>query len=211
MSPDITPAHEQLLRDSLNGDRSALVKLLEQLGPITRSRIEHKITPPWNAMLEADDVMQVTYMEVVTRLSTFKSGGAAGFLAWINRMAENNLIDAIRALESSRRPGPSKRVTPISPEDSSDMFLQLIGGTSATPSRDAAQGEAGRIIEGALRQLPPDYEKVVRLYDLEGKSITEVASALGRSEGATWMLRARAHDRLRENLGGQDRFFSTPA
>lgn len=211
MSPDITPAHEELLRQSLKGDRQALVKLLEQLGPITRSRIEHKISPPWNAMLDADDVMQVTYMEVVTRMSTFKAGGAAGFLAWITRMAENNLIDAVRALESSRRPGPSKRVTPVSPEDSSDMFLQLIGATSATPSRDAAKDEAGRIIEAALRHLPPDYEKVVRLYDLEGKSIVEVASALGRSEGATWMLRARAHDRLRENLGGQDRFFSSPA
>lgn len=211
MSSVVTPEHEQLLAKALSGDRQALVTLLEQLGPVTRTRIEHKITPPWNAMLDADDVMQVTYMEVVTRLPTFKTGGASGFLAWLNRMAENNLIDAVRALESSRRPGPSKRVTPISPDDSSDMFLQFIGATSATPSRDAAKGEAGRIIESALRHLPPDYEKVVRLYDLEGKSIAEVAAALGRSEGATWMLRARAHDRLREHLGGQDRFFSSPA
>ncbi len=211
MAPAITPEHEQLLAQAIKGDRPALVKLLEQLGPITRARIEHKITPPWNAMLDADDVMQVTYMEVVTRLSTFRAGGASGFLAWLTRMAENNLIDAVRALESSRRPGPSKRITPVSPEDSSDMFLQLIGITSATPSRDAATDEAGRYLEAALRALPPDYEKVVRMYDLEGKSITEVAAALGRSEGATWMLRARAHDRLREGLGGEERFFSSPA
>ncbi|MCC6427844.1 MAG: sigma-70 family RNA polymerase sigma factor [Phycisphaerales bacterium] len=211
MSPAITAEHEELLAKALKGDKPSLVKLLEQLGPITRAKIEHKITAPWNAMLDADDVMQVTYMEVVTRLSTFRSGGAGGFLAWVTRMAENNLIDAVRALESTRRPGPSKRVTPISTEDSSDIFLQLIGITSATPSRDAAKDEAGRYLEAALRGLPPDYEKVVRLYDLEGKSIGEVAAALGRSEGATWMLRARAHDRLRAAMGGEDRFFSTPA
>ncbi|HRJ49156.1 MAG: sigma-70 family RNA polymerase sigma factor [Phycisphaeraceae bacterium] len=211
MKAEITPSHETLLAEALKGDRPSLVKLLEALGPVARSRIEHKITPPWNAMLDADDVMQVTYMEVVTRLSTFKTGGAGGFLAWLTRMAENNLIDAIRALESSRRPGPSKRVTPVSPEDSSDMFLQLMGMNSITPSRDAAKDEAGRFLESALRTLPPDYEKVIRLYDLEGKSITEVASAMGRSEGATWMLRARAHDRLREALGGEEKFFSTPA
>lgn len=206
----VTSEHDALLAKAQAGDRSALVALLEQLGPIVRVRIEQKITPPWNTMLEADDVMQVTYMEVVTRLSTFKQGGASGFMAWLTRMAENNLIDAVRSLESSRRPGPSKRVSPAA-DDSSEMFLQLIGMTSATPSRDAAKGEAGRLIDRALRSLPPDYEKVVRLYDLEGKSITEVAEALGRSEGATWMLRARAHDRLRDHLGGQDRFFSTPA
>ncbi|MCG3122078.1 MAG: hypothetical protein GIKADHBN_00455 [Phycisphaerales bacterium] len=211
MSAAITPEHEELLVKALKGDRPSLIALLEQLGPVVRLKIEHKITPPWNAMLDADDVMQVTYMEVVTRLATFKSGGANGFLAWVTRMAENNLIDAVRALESSRRPGPSKRVSPASPDDSSDVFLQFIAGTSATPSRVVAKDEAGRILEHALKQLPPDYEKVVRLYDLEGKSITEVAAALGRSEGATWMLRARAHDRLREGLGGEGRFFSTPA
>src|SRR5204862_7017520 len=98
---------------ALKGDKPSLVTLLERLGPITRAKIEHKITPPWNAMLDADDVMQVTYMEVVTRLSTFRTGGAGGFLAWLTRMAENNLIDAVPALESTRRPGPSKRVTPV--------------------------------------------------------------------------------------------------
>ncbi len=211
MNSSLTPEHDALLAKAQSGDRTALVALLEQLGPIARIRIEHKITPPWNSMLEADDVMQITYMEVVTRLSTFKQGGASGFLAWLTRMAENNLIDAVRALESSRRPGPSKRVTPSGADESSEMFLQLIGMTNATPSRDAAKGEAGRLIDRALKALPPDYEKVVRLYDLDGKSITEVAEALGRSEGATWMLRARAHDRLRDQLGGQDRFFSTPA
>jgi RNA polymerase sigma factor (sigma-70 family) len=66
-------------------------------------------------------------------------------------------------------------------------------------------------MEGALRQLPPDYEKVIRLYDLAGKSPAEVAQEMGRSQGAVFMLRARAHDRLREVLGSSSQFFSTPA
>jgi RNA polymerase sigma-70 factor, ECF subfamily len=87
----------------------------------------------------------------------------------------------------------------------------MLGATSLTPSRVVAKEEAGTFLEAALKGLPPDYEKVVRLYDLEGRSIAEVAAALGRSEGATWMVRARAHDRLRESMGGESRFFSTPA
>ena len=65
-------------------------------------------------------------------------------------------------------------------------------------------------LEGALGALPPDYEKVVRMYDLEGKPVREVAAALKRSEGAVWMLRARAHERLKEIMGEAGKFFSMP-
>ncbi len=59
-----------------------------------------------------------------------------------------------------------------------------------------------------LAKLPPDYATVIRLYDLQGKPIAEVAADLGRSEGAVYMLRARTHDRLRELLPGESKFFS---
>jgi DNA-directed RNA polymerase specialized sigma24 family protein len=39
------------------------------------------------------------------------------------------------------------------------------------------------------------------MFDLEGRPVQQIASALQRSEGAVYMLRARAHDRLREILG----------
>ncbi len=206
-SPDL----EALLAKALKGDQSSLVSLLEQVGPKVRVRIEAKITGPLQSALDADDVMQVTYLEACLRLNRFRQGGAAGFLAWLSRLAENNLIDAVRALESAKRPDPSRRVVPSDRNESMVAFVELLGATSATPSRVVAKEEAAGHLDRALGSLPPDYEKVVRLYDLEGKSITEVSEALGRSEGACWMLRARAHDRLREAIGPMGNFFSTPA
>ena len=52
---------------------------------------------------------------------------------------------------------------------------------------------------------------MIRLYDLEGRPIAEVAAEMGRSSGAVHMLRARAHDRLRELLGPESAFFTNPA
>ena len=112
---------------------------------------------------------------------------------------------------TGKRPGPTKRITAQSHEQSMAAFVEVLGATSTTPSRVAARGEGVRHLQAALATLPPDYEKVVRMYDLESKPIAEVAAALGRSEGAAWMLRARAHDRLREVMGEPNRFFSTPA
>lgn len=202
---------EALLAAAQQGDRKALVLLLEIVGPRVRARIQPKITGPLQAHLEADDVMQVTYLEAVLRLDRFKVGGAAGFLAWLTRLAENNLIDAVRALEAAKRGSPFKRVTGGTQEESMAAFIEVLGATSSTPSRVVAKGEGVRFLTSALTRLPQDYEKVVRMYDLEGRPISEVAAAVGRSEGAAWMLRARAHERLREEMGPANRFFSTPA
>ncbi len=45
------------------------------------------------------------------------------------------------------------------------------------------------------------------MYDLEGRSVEDVAGALGRTPGAAYMLRARAHRWLREILGRSSDFF----
>lgn len=199
---------DELLAKSMAGDRGALVRLLEACAPQVRAKVEPKISPTLRSSLDIDDVMQVTYLEAVLRLSSFRSGGVGGFIAWLTRMAENNLIDAVRSLESAKRPNPSKRVGANRTDESADDFIAMLGANTSTPSRHAAKGEAWRFLDAAISSLPPDYEKVVRLFDIEGKPITEVAAAIGRSEGATWMLRARAHDRLKEAMGPPDRFFS---
>lgn len=202
-------ATDQLLTKALAGDQRALIALLEEIGPQVRARIATKISPTWRTLVDEDDVMQVTYLEAVMRLQSFTNGGVPQFVGWLTRMAENNLIDAIRSLEAGRRPAPSKQIK-RSRDESSTALLNLLGATMTTPSKVAAKGEAGTLLDQALRTLPPDYEKVLRMYDLEGQEIAEVAKALGRSEGAVFMLRARALDRLRDALGSPANFFSQP-
>lgn len=204
----IKPEHEALLSQALGGDRGALVSLLEELAPMVRARIEPKIGAHLRPVVECDDIMQVTYLEVVTRLETFKGGGASGFLAWVTRIAENNLIDAGRAASAAKRPDPRKRVRDRSGEESMVAMVEHLGMTVSTPSRAAARGEAVDALERTLDRLPEDYARVIRMYDLGGESIEDVAEALGRSEGAVYMLRARAHERLRDLLGTESRYFT---
>ncbi|MBX3410150.1 MAG: sigma-70 family RNA polymerase sigma factor [Phycisphaeraceae bacterium] len=200
---------DRLLERALAGDREALVSLLESCAAVIRPGIERGINPSMRSLLDADDVMQVTFIEAVMRLDQFKGGGAQGFQAWLNRLAQNNLIDAVRGLEAARRPDPSRRVRgPAAAADSMVDLVDLLGANSMTPSVDAARGEAARHIETALTRLPRDYERVVRLYDLEGRTMAEVARELGRTEGASFMLRARAHERLRELMGSSGNFFT---
>ena len=204
------PDPEILLTKALAGDKAAVVALLEFCAPKVRAKLEPKIGSALRAHLDIDDVMQVTYLEAVSRLHKFTSGGAAGFQAWLLTLAEHNLIDAIRSLEAARRPDPHKQVTGAATgsRDSMTALIDILGVSSTTPSIHAAKDEAARHLEHALKQLPRDYEIVVRLYDIEGRSMKDVARQLNRSEGAAYMLRARAHDRLRDGLGPAGNFFS---
>ena len=207
----MTESEDTLVTQAVGGDHDALTSLLERYGTELRDRLAPKISGSWRSVLEADDVMQVTYLEAFMRIRQFEPTGPRAFLRWLTQIAENNLLDAVKELGRAKRPQPADRITPHHGEDSCVALLELMGCTTTTPSREAARCEAGQILDDALRGLPEDYERVVRWYDLDGRPIDEVADAMGRSPGAIHMLRARAHDRLRELLGESTRFFSHPA
>ncbi len=193
------------------GDEDSLCMLLEHYGPIVRDRLKSKIGQQWRTSLDEDDVMQVTYLEAFLLINQFKHRGTGSFLAWLSQVAENNLRDALRGLQAAKRPNPKRRVQVSRPNENSFVALvEMLGSTNSTPSRAAARGESERMIEDVLSALPPDYERVVRLYDLEGRSAQEVAEQLGRSTGAIYMLRARAHEKMRGELGNASQFFTDP-
>lgn len=200
-----------LVHRAVRGDPEALTDLLERDGPIVRQRIEHKIGASWRSVLDADDVMQVSYMEAFLQIGRFQPGSDGAFRAWLSQVAENNMRDAIKSLERAKRPDPRRRVHGPPGEESFVALVELLGATNSTPSQHAARGEFKSAIDHALTRMPPDYARVITLYDLEGRPAPEVAAVMGRSSGAVFMLRARAHDKLRELLGSSSQFFSTPA
>ncbi|HRQ73368.1 MAG TPA: sigma-70 family RNA polymerase sigma factor [Phycisphaerales bacterium] len=199
---------EPTLEAARAGDRDALIRLLDAVGPMVRRRLAEKLPPAMRSSIDEDDLMQVTYIEAVMRFRGFTTGGVSGFLAWVTRLAENNLIDAVRAMEADKRPDPRRRVQAGPNADSMAQLVELLGMTYTTPSRMAAREEANAALDRALAKLPGVYERVIRLYDLEGRPVEEVAAEVGRSAGAVYMLRARAHERLRELLGSASQYFS---
>ncbi len=204
----MTETPDDLLHRAISGDAEALTKLLEEHGPSVRRHVECNLDRVWRTAVDVDDVMQITYLEAFLRIRQFQTSGPGAFAAWLKRIAENNFRDALRELQRAKRPNPRRRAQPTPSDDSSLLLLEAVGFTSTTPSRDAARSEANRFLEAALQTLPADYETVVRRCDLAGEPVADVAATLGRSAGAVHMLRARAHDRLREALGTASQFFT---
>ncbi|MCA9257054.1 MAG: sigma-70 family RNA polymerase sigma factor, partial [Phycisphaerales bacterium] len=206
---DSTPTTEQLVRQAVAGDADALTNLLQAFGPEVERTLQ--INPVWRSMVEPADVMQVTYLEAFLRIGSFDPDRSESFAGWLRRIAQNNLKDAIRGLERQKQPQPRNRVKPPRFEDSLVGLYEMLEAGISTPSRQVRRKEACQLLESSIRLLPDRYGEVIRRYDLECQSIADVASALGKSAGAVHMLRARAHDRLREQLGSASGILDTEA
>ena len=199
----MTPNDADLVATAVRGDHDALGKLLKQHGPPIEAKL--RIGSQWREALESSDVMQVTYLEAFFQIRNFDPVRAALFPAWLRQIAENNLRDAIRGLEAQKSLPPAQRVAAYGDGGSAVGLFEDLTAGCGTPSRAARAGEAREALHAAIARLPADYATAVRLYDLEGKSIDEVATAMARSAGAVHMIRLRAHDRLRALLGSASR------
>lgn len=198
-----------LVARAVGGDADALSQLLEKYGPDVEERLQ--IARKWRPVLEPGDVMQVTYLEAFLQIGRFRPDQYESFPGWLRRIAENNLRDAIRGLERQKQPQPERRVEAMVGAESFVHLYETLAATSTTPSRVVGKADTKRLLEECIDQLPPDYARTIRLYDLEGRPIGEIAEQMGRSPGAVHMLRARAHERLCELLGTASGWFGSSA
>jgi RNA polymerase sigma-70 factor (ECF subfamily) len=190
------------------GDVQLLARLLEEHTPGIRQQIVRKIPRRWRSVLSVEDVLQQTYTDAFLSFSQFDPAGRASFATWLAALARCNLIDALRMLEADKRGKGWRQIPPEAGGNSCAGLYHALGATRGTPSRHAARDEARCALEFAILQLPETYRRVVQMYDIENQPAGTVARALGRSPGAIYMIRARAHRRLRELLGNTSKYLS---
>jgi len=130
---------------------------------------------------EAEDVLQNAFIDVYTKLDTFRFQSTIG--AWIKRIVINNCINELK----------KRRM----------VFEELNGQQTIeqTKQDDLVEEdlEVGYIKE-AIMNLPDGYRTVFTLYLLEGYDHKEIAAILNISEGASKSQYSRAKQRIRKWL-----------
>lgn len=207
----MSASDDDLLKRATTGDRDALMQLLERYGAAVRRGLAGKIPKRWRALLSDDDVMQQTYADAFRSISRFVSQGEGSFARWLATLARCNVRDAVKMLEAEKRGGGRIPTQPSTSGDSVMVLYEELAAAGSTPSQHAAKAEARADLEKAIGSLPAAYRQVVQMYDIEGRSIQMVATALERTPGAVYMLRARAHERLHETLGRTSKYFGPSA
>jgi len=198
MSVYIAPT--ELLRRAAESDSEAVAQLLRELEPHLRHRFEPEMPRRLASVLDLDDLLQETFTDVFLDIADFCPREPESFDRWVTLIARNNLRNVIRNLTAQKRGGNHVRQSAVGTDDSYTSLLYMLSGTGSSPSKAVTDQEAKAALEAVLNQLPEVYQVVVRAIDLEDRPVAEVAEALGRREGAVFMLRARAHRMMRDLL-----------
>ena len=198
-------AYGDVLSRACDGNSAALAELLQSHTPMLHAELGSKIPDRLRAVLAVDDVLQETFTDVFLSIGGFVSRGDGAFLAWLRKLAQNNLLEAIRALDADKR-GGGKRPTSfgVGHDPQTDLISSLLpAATQTTPSQHVSRQETQSSLAAALAELPAHYRLAVQRYDLEGRTIDETAAELQCSPGGVHLIRHRAFKLLRKSLANQ--------
>jgi RNA polymerase sigma-70 factor (ECF subfamily) len=133
----------------------------------------------------AEELTQQAFVEAVRHPDRFD--GRSDVVTWLCAIGRHKLVD------HWRRRGRDER-----------RQLHLVDQQG--DRRDAAwhASDTRDVVEAAVAALPADQRLALLFRYLDGLSVREVASVLGRSEKATESLLARARDGFRRAFGGHD-------
>ena len=126
---------------------------------------------------EAEDATQQVFMKLMSSIQKYEPR-TVPFTAWIVRVARNVAIDHLR----QRRAVPCEEVC------------------ESSHQADGAGRDRRWDIETALRALPEDQREVVVLRHLVGLTPGEIATRMGRTEGAIHGLHHRGRRAVKRQL-----------
>src|SRR5688572_4854457 len=170
----------QLVERGQQGDRDAL----EELYLIHFDRIYSYLHMSVGNRHDAEDLTTQTFLRMLEKIGRFKQGKAP-FSAWLFRIAHNLAMDHFRA---NRRWQPEEDV----PEPP--------GGEEPSAESVAMQSIGRESMLELIDNLSPEQQQVLTLKFVFNFSNGEVATILGKSEGAIKSLQHRALVSLQKKL-----------
>ncbi len=145
---------------------------------------------------DAEDVVQTSFLAAMEHLPAFR--GESSFGTWIARIVTNTALKALRkrkGLPMARDCGPV-----FEEEEGQIAHPDLVADWTQDPAALAERGEARRLVDEALAELPEKHRLVFVLRDVAGLSVAETARELGISEANVKVRLLRARLALRERL-----------
>jgi RNA polymerase sigma-70 factor (ECF subfamily) len=166
-------------------DQAAARALVDHLYPlvirIVRSHLPRRV--------QEEDLAQEVFLKMFTRLEQYQ--GAVPFTHWVSRIAVTTCIDQLRA--QKRR--PEFRWADLS-ENEADVLDAVMTSENDVAANDAMA--AHELVHKLLGQLKPEDQTVIRMLDLEQKSIAEIAELTGWNQSLVKVRAFRARRKLQK-------------
>lgn len=170
------------------GDDGVARRLVEQLYPLVISIVRNHL-PKSEA---EEDLSQDIFMKMFSRLHQYSAHQP--FEHWVSRIAMNTCYDRLRRQRTRR----VLSYTDLGLEDSDYLDRSLT--THPEAPREGGGRLARELLDKLLASLKPREQMVIRLLDLEEKSVAEVCALTGWGASRVRVTAMRARRKLSQTL-----------
>lgn len=176
-----------LLDAARAGDEAAWRRLVELLYPLIAGIIRNHL----RRVADREDVIQEVFVKLFTRLGQY--AGSQPLEHWVSRIALNTCHDWLRRTKA--RPLTSY-------SDLGDEEREILERTLATDDAPPAEDPAAlrELLDRLLAALKPREQIVIRLLDLEGRSVQDVCDLTGWGASKVKVTAMRARRRLADQM-----------
>lgn len=184
-------ADARLIALMLKGDEVAFRQFFESYFP----RLFRFASPRLGGDAEATkEVVQATLVKAMRNLEHYR--GDAALFSWLCQICRRQIVDHLRA---HRR--HADRMLLVEDSDEMQAVLESIEAPSSDePGQGYSAEETRHIVQSVLDRLPNRYGDVLEWKYIEGRSVEEIAAALGVGQTAAQSLLARARIAFRAAL-----------
>jgi RNA polymerase sigma-70 factor, ECF subfamily len=201
----------RLLEQARAGDKEALDALFARHRSRLRRMVDMRLDRRLQARIDASDVIQEAYVEVVTRLNEYLNQPSYPLLLWLRLIVGERLLKLHRHHLGTQMRDAGLEVSIYRgalPEASSAALAAQLLGQHTSPTQAAVRAERMMRLQEALNTLDAMDREVLSLRHFEELSLAETALSLGIEESATAKRYIRALKRLKATLanmpGGLD-------
>jgi len=185
----------RLLARARDGSGEALNKVYGRLAGRVLAVIRLRLGPELRSQVESGDVLQATLLKSFERIEQFEGSRGSSLMAWLARIAENEIRDLADYHKRQRR--DARRNVPL------DAAGEPLATNIRSLSSKVVLDEDALRLEAALESLSENHRRIVVLRKLEELDWAEVARRMGKSQDACRMLLARAMAALTISLQGE--------
>jgi RNA polymerase sigma-70 factor (ECF subfamily) len=176
---DTTALVERARGGSAEALNALYARCAGKLLPIIRLRMGKSL----RSEVESRDILQAVLLKSFTRLEQFQGASGGSLMAWLARIAENEIRDRVDYRDAARR--EAARRVPI------DDAAGLPAPVRSALTQAILSERAERVLR-AMESMPDAQRDIIALRQFEELTFPEIAARLGRSEDACRMAYARA-------------------
>jgi RNA polymerase sigma-70 factor (ECF subfamily) len=183
-APTLAPSETEAIERAKQGDAEAFALLYG----LHKRRVYSLCLRMTANSAKAEDLTQEAFLQLFRKIGTFR--GESAFSTWLHRMAVNVVLMQLR-----------KKSLPIVPLEETLDIEEEASRKELGAQDPVLSGSIDRLrLQRAVEALPPGYQRIFVLHDVEGYEHNEIAAMVGCSIGNSKSQLHKARMKLRESL-----------